>query len=80
MGVINPKFQTKPSFVDPIADVFGAGPSIALDITRGIADMTQGNVSEGAKQVVRNFPGARLWFWKDEMNQLTNSFKSFGRY
>jgi len=80
MGVINPKFQTKPSVIDPIADVFGAGPSIALDITRGIADMTQGNISEGAKQVVRNFPGARLWFWKDEMNQLTNSFKSFGRY
>lgn len=80
MGVVNPKFPQKPSMIDPAVDVFGAGPSIALDIGRGVADMVQGNVSEGAKQVVRNFPGARMWFWKDEMNQLTNSFKSFGRY
>lgn len=80
MGVVNPKFPQKPSKIDPIVDVLGAGPSIALDIGKGVADMVTGNTSEGAKQVVRNFPGARMWFWKDEMNQLTNSFKSFGRY
>ena len=80
MGVVNPKFPQKPSMIDPAVDVFGAGPSIALDIGKGVTDMVTGNVSEGAKQVVRNLPGARMWFWKDEMNQLTNSFKSFGRY
>jgi len=80
MGVVNPKFPQKPSMIDPAVDVFGAGPSIASDIVKGIGDMVQGNVSEGAKEVVRNLPGARMWFWKDEMNQLTNSFKSFGRY
>ena len=80
MGTINPKFPVKPSVIDPVTDVLGAGPSIATDITKGVMDVVQGNVSEGSKQVVRNLPGARMWFWKDEMNQLTNAFKSFGRY
>ena len=80
MGTINPKFAVKPSTIDPLTDILGAGPSIATDITKGVIDVVQGNVSEGSKQVVRNLPGARMWFWKDEMNQLTNSFKSFGRY
>jgi hypothetical protein len=80
MGTINPKFPVKPGYTDPILDILGAGPSIAYDIGSGVADLVNGKTSEGAKQVVRSLPGARLWFWKDEMNQLTNSFKSFGRY
>jgi len=80
MGTINPKFPVKPGYTDPILDILGAGPSIAYDIGSGVTDLVNGKTSEGAKQVVRSLPGARLWFWKDEMNQLTNSFKSFGRY
>ena len=80
MGVVNPKFPVRKGIVDPLLDIAGAGPSWAFDIGSGVTDFVNGKTSEGSKQLVRSFPGARLWFWKDEMNQLTNAFKSFGRY
>ena len=80
MGVVNPKFPVRKGIDEPLLDIAGAGPSWAFDIGSGVTDFVNGKTSEGSKQLVRSFPGARLWFWKDEMNQLTNAFKSFGRY
>ena len=62
------------------AEMAGAGVSISLDLLGGAAQFISGEYGEGAKNFARNLPFARMWFWKDEMNQLTNAFKSFGRY
>ena len=42
---------------------------------------------EGTKEVIRNLPFARMWFWKGKMNELTNMIEGeldgplgFGRY
>jgi predicted nucleic acid-binding Zn-ribbon protein len=70
-GILAPKFPQEPNTMDAITNVAGAGPSIATDISRGIVDFASGNYGEGAKQVVRNLPFARMWFWKDDMNAIT---------
>jgi len=70
-GILDPKFPQQPNTMDAITNVAGAGPSIATDISRGIVDFASGNYGEGAKQVVRNLPFARMWFWKDDMNAIT---------
>ena len=69
------------------AGVLGAGPSIGLDLGRGVYDLTTGNIGEGTKQIIRNLPFARMWFWKGKMNELTNMIEGelddgigFGRY
>lgn len=70
-GILAPKFPQEPNTMDAITNVAGAGPSITTDIGRGIVDFASGNYGEGAKQVVRNLPFARMWFWKDDMNAIT---------
>ena len=70
-GILAPKFPQEPNTMDAITNIAGAGPSITTDISRGIVDFASGNYGEGAKQVVRNLPFARMWFWKDDMNAIT---------
>ena len=70
-GILAPKFPQEPNTMDAITNIAGAGPSIATDISRGVVDFASGNYGEGAKQVVRNLPFARMWFWKDDMNAIT---------
>jgi hypothetical protein len=70
-GILAPKFPQQPNTMDAITNIAGAGPSIATDISRGVVDFASGNYGEGAKQVVRNLPFARMWFWKDDMNAIT---------
>ena len=70
-GILAPKFPQEPNVMDAITNVAGAGPSITTDVGRGIVDFASGNYGEGAKQVVRNLPFARMWFWKDDMNAIT---------
>ena len=70
-GILAPKFPQEPNVMDAITNVAGAGPSITTDIGRGVVDFASGNYGEGAKQVVRNLPFARMWFWKDDMNAIT---------
>ena len=86
-GVLQPRFPQKPDAVDAATGLMGAGPSIAADIGRGVYDIVTGNVGEGTKEVIRNMPFARLWFWKGKMNELTNMIEGelddatgFGRY
>ena len=70
-GFLQPKFPQKESAVDAITNVAGAGPSIATDLFMGGYEFASGNYGEGAKQIVRNLPFARMWFWKDDMNAIT---------
>ena len=86
-GVLQPRFPQKPDQLDAATGLLGAGPSIATDIGRGVYDLTTGNVGEGTKEVIRNLPFARMWFWKGKMNELTNMIEGeldgplgFGRY
>jgi hypothetical protein len=87
-GVLQPRFPQKPDALDAATGLLGAGPSIGADIGRGLYDLViAGEVGEGTKEVIRNLPFARMWFWKGKMNQFTNMIEgelddsfSFGRY
>jgi hypothetical protein len=86
-GVLQPRFPQEPDALEAATGVLGAGPSIGLDLGRGVYDLTTGNIGEGTKQIIRNLPFARMWFWKGKMNELTNMIEGelddgigFGRY
>jgi hypothetical protein len=58
--------------LDAVTGVLGAGPSIATDLTINPAiDFINGDYGEGMKTFLRNLPFMRLWFWKDDMNEMT---------
>lgn len=73
-GLLAPKFPQEPSALDAISGVAGAGPSWAVDNIRGVWDFANGDYAEGGKTIARNMPFARMWFWKDEVNQITNAW------
>tara|TARA_R110000744_G_scaffold371510_1_gene482553 strand:- start:43 stop:3756 length:3714 start_codon:yes stop_codon:yes gene_type:complete len=72
-GFLSPKFNQQQNLTDAITGIAGAGPSWTVDTARGVVDFASGNYGEGGKDIVRNLPFARMWFWKDEMNQITNA-------
>jgi len=74
MGLLQPKFPQEKNIGDAAVGLLGAGPSIGLDIGRGVNELIEGNYGEGAKQIMRSMPLARLWIWKDFMNEASNSF------
>ena len=76
-GVIKPKFPSDDQYGAAIG-LGGAGPSIGYDYLSAMKEFfIDGDYSEGAKNFTRSLPGARMWFWKDQMNELTNSFKNW---
>jgi hypothetical protein len=74
MGLIQPKFPQEENTLDAIVGIAGAGPSIGVDAYRSINEMVSGDFGEGAKQGMRTLPLARLWIWKDFMNEASNAF------
>jgi len=74
MGLLQPKFPQKENVADAVVGLAGAGPSIGLDVGRGLKEFIDGNHGEGAKQIMRSMPLARLWIWKDFMNEASNAF------
>ena len=78
-GGIQPRFPQKPSTLDAITGIAGAGPSIAADYGKGLYEMVTGNIGEGAGQVLKSLPFARILFWKDEVNQMSRALGG-GRY
>jgi hypothetical protein len=74
MGLIQPKFPQEENIADAAVGLLGAGPSIGLDAYRSVSEIVSGNFGEGAKQGMRTLPLARLWLWKDFMNEASNSF------
>jgi hypothetical protein len=86
-GFLQPRFPQKPNLGEAATGVLGAGPSIGLDYGTGIYNLLTGNVGEGTKEIVRNLPFARMWFWKGKVNDITNMLEDeldgpsgFGRY
>jgi hypothetical protein len=57
-----------------VTGIAGAGPSWGADMAIGLYDFLNGNYGEGAKDIARNLPFARMWFWKDEVSQLTRAW------
>ena len=73
-GILSPKFPQDPSMLDAVTGVAGAGPSWLADTASGVYAFGNGDYAGGGKTVARNLPFARLWFWKDEMNQITHAW------
>jgi hypothetical protein len=73
-GIISPKFPQEPSMLDAITGIAGAGPSWTADTATGIYEFASGEYGEGARTIVRNLPFARMWFLKDDVNQITRAW------
>lgn len=90
-GILQPRFPARSEGVragfDAATGVLGAGPSIGTDLVFGLINLVTGNTGEGTKEVIRNLPYARLWLWKNKMNEFTRMLETeidgpsgFGRY
>jgi hypothetical protein len=73
-GLISPKFPQRTSLFDAVTGLAGAGPSWAADVGEGFYEMYSGEYGEGARRIFRDLPFMRLWFIKDEVNQLTRAW------
>jgi hypothetical protein len=67
-------FPQEPSALDAATGLAGAGPSWAADVLNGIWQFANGEYAEGGKIIARNAPFARLWFLKDDINQITRAW------
>ena len=79
-GMLNPKFPPREGpmgMVDAATGIGGAGVSITTDYAEGVAQFLNGEYGEGSKQVIRSLPFARMWFWKNQMNEATNAISRF---
>lgn len=73
-GILAAKFPQEPSALDAVTGLAGAGPSWAADVGNGMYQFASGEYGEGAKTIARNAPFARLWFLKDDVNQITRAW------
>lgn len=73
-GILSPKFNQQQSVADAVTGIAGAGPSWGYDMGKAMVNFAGGEYAEGGKDIVRNLPFARMWFWKDEVNQITNAW------
>lgn len=53
---IQPKFPSKPDTVGAVTSLGGAPADWSLSVVRGVGDMLEGNVSDGAKAIIRVAP------------------------
>ena len=51
----------------------GVGVSVTTDLARGAAKFITGDYGEGTKEFLANLPGARLWFIKDQVNDMSRA-------
>ena len=61
-GILEPRFPQKPSKIDAITGITGAGTSTAADIGRGIVDIATGNIGKGTAELIDNGPMTGLFF------------------
>ena len=71
MGMISPKFPQEESTIDAIAGIGGSGVSITTDLLKSMKMFMDGDYGEGAKEFISNLPGARLWFLRDYVNDMS---------
>lgn len=72
-GILSPKFKQQASVGEAVMGLAGAGPSWTYDMATAMINFASGNYGEGGKDIVRNLPFARMWFWRDDVNQITNA-------
>jgi len=77
MGLLQPKYPEDDPYAAVIGGVGGAGPSITYDLATGVGQFINGEYGDGAKNVVRNLPFMRLWFLKDQMNEITRGWARY---
>ena len=68
-----PKFPQEKNITDAVTSIGGAGPSIAVELYRGMEQFVTGEYGAGSKQIIKNLPYMRLWFIKDMVNELGNT-------
>ena len=73
-GFLSPKFKQEGSVVDGLTGLSGAGPSWGLEMARGVVDFANGEYGEGGRTIVRNLPFSNMWFWKNQVNEMTYSW------
>jgi len=73
MGLLQPKFPQEKNITDAVTSIGGAGPSIAVELYRGMEQFVTGEYGAGSKQIIKNLPYMRLWFIKDMVNELGNT-------
>lgn len=73
-GLLSPKFKQQASVAEAVTGLAGAGPSWGYDTGKAMVNFASGNYGEGGKDIVRNLPFARMWFLKDDVNQITNAW------
>ena len=71
MGMISPKFPQEKSYVDAVAGLGGSGVSITADLLKSMKSFLDGDYGEGTKEFISNLPGARLWFLRDYVNDMS---------
>jgi len=72
MGLLQPKFPQEKNITDAVTSIGGAGPSIAVELYRGMDQFVHGEYGAGSKHIIKNLPYMRLWFIKDMVNELGN--------
>lgn len=73
-GLLSPKYNQQASVMDAVTGLAGAGPSWGYDMGKAMINFASGEYGEGGKDIVRNLPFARMWFLKDDVNQITNAW------
>jgi len=71
LGIIGPKFRDTAS--EAVIGLGGAGPSIGFSYAQALHQMLIGDTGAGAKQLIRSLPYARVYWWKDSVNEMTNA-------
>ena len=71
MGMISPKFPQEKDYYDAVAGLGGSGVSITTDLVKSIGLFLKGDYGEGTKEFISNLPGARLWFLRDYVNDMS---------
>ena len=69
-GFLQPRYPQKPSAVDAVTNLTGAGSAWLADMGRSAAAFASGNYGDGASKFINNLPFSNLWFIKGEVNEL----------
>jgi hypothetical protein len=43
-------------------------------MAKGVVEFSNGEYGQGGRTIVRNLPFSNMWFWKDQVNQMTYSW------
>ena len=70
-GFISPKFNQAGSVADGLTGLSGAGPSWGFDMAKAVTTFASGDYGQGGRDIVRGMPFTGMWFWKNQVNEMT---------